>query len=72
MDISLLVNSQALHSAATPSLTPFSILNGAPFPHAVHHLQLRIDYLADQLIRFGRQHRSLRVLLQHLYSGLVH
>lgn len=47
-------------------------LYGAALPRAVHDLQLRVDDLLDQLVRLGREHRPLRVLLEHLDAGLVH
>lgn len=47
-------------------------LYGAALPRAVHDLQLRVDDLLDQLVRLGREHRPLRVLLEHLDARLVH
>lgn len=47
-------------------------LYGAALPRAVHDLQLRVDDFLDQLVRLGRQHGPLWVLLEHLDARLVH
>lgn len=48
------------------------LLYSTSLSRPVKHLQLRVDDLLDQLVRFRGEHRALWVLLQHLDAWLVH
>lgn len=48
------------------------LLYGTTFSRTVEHLELGVDNLFDQLVRFCGEHRSFRILFKHLDAWLVH